>query len=85
MPNEVLPTGIDLALKRACPIYSRALAQAVDNGVELEDATMALAVFAIGALIGAVGAERAALHMGEIAAQIAVHSAGSDDAAEAEY
>ena len=80
MADQAKPQDLDLALKRACPIYKRALAQAVDHGVDLDEAVLCMAIFAIGGMIASVGADKAAQQMGEMAAQFNALSGRQPDA-----
>lgn len=65
----------DPSMRKACPIYERAIAQAVDHGVPIEDAALAMVVFSMGSLIGAIGPERASHRLGEISAALLVAAA----------
>lgn len=62
---------LEKALNKAGPIYKRALAQAVDHGVPVDEAALVMTMFAIGALIGAVGDDAAERHLKEISEGLA--------------
>jgi hypothetical protein len=81
MVDQAKPQDLDLALKRACPIYKRALSQAVDHGVDLDEAVLCMAIFAIGGMIAAEGADRAAQTLGDISAQFEALAKAMSDAA----